>query len=36
LAQPRDVAKVVLFLVSSLADYVTGQTIDINGGMYMG
>jgi len=36
LAQPRDVANVVLFLVSRLADYVTGQTIDINGGMYMG
>jgi NAD(P)-dependent dehydrogenase (short-subunit alcohol dehydrogenase family) len=36
LGQPRDVAKVVLFLVSPLADYVTGATIDINGGMYMG
>jgi 3-oxoacyl-[acyl-carrier protein] reductase len=32
LAQPEDVAKVVLFLSSSLADYLTGTTIDVNGG----
>jgi len=36
LGQPMDVAKVVLFLASSLSDYLTGLTIDINGGMYMG
>ena len=36
LGQPRDVANVVLFLVSPLADYVTGVVLDINGGMYMG
>jgi len=33
---PEDVAGVVLFLVSNLADYVTGAVIDINGGMYIG
>jgi 3-oxoacyl-[acyl-carrier protein] reductase len=32
---PLDVAKVVYFLSSSLSDYVTGQTININGGMIM-
>ncbi len=36
LGQPEDVAKVVLFLASSLADYVTGIVLDINGGIYMG
>ena len=36
LGQPQDVAKVVLFLSSTLSDYVTGIVIDINGGMYMG
>lgn len=36
LAQPIDVAKVVLFLVSPLADYLTGLAIDVNGGMFMG
>ena len=36
LGQPMDVAKVVLFLASSLSDYLTGLVIDINGGMYMG
>jgi len=30
-----DVAKVVLFLASDLADYVTGQTINIDGGLVM-
>ena len=32
---PDDVAKVVLFLASELADYVTGQSIQVNGGLYM-
>ena len=32
LAQPEDIAKAVLFLSSSLADYLTGTTIDVNGG----
>jgi 3-oxoacyl-[acyl-carrier protein] reductase len=36
LGEPRDVANVVLFLVSPLSDYITGAVLDINGGMYMG
>lgn len=33
--KPDDVANVVLFLVSDLAKYVTGQVINIDGGMVM-
>lgn len=36
LGEPEDVANVVLFLASPLSDYITGATLDINGGMYMG
>jgi 3-oxoacyl-[acyl-carrier protein] reductase len=36
LGDPKDVANVVLFLCSPLSDYLTGLTIDVNGGMYMG
>ena len=32
---PLDVAKVVYFLSSPLSDYITGQTISINGGMIL-
>lgn len=32
---PNDVAAAVLFLSSSMADYVTGQVIRVNGGLYM-
>ncbi|MCT8139261.1 glucose 1-dehydrogenase [Anaerobacillus sp. CMMVII] len=32
---PDDVAGAVLYLVSDLANYLTGETIEINGGMYM-
>lgn len=32
---PKDVANVILFLVSDLSDYLTGVIIDVNGGMYM-
>jgi 3-oxoacyl-[acyl-carrier protein] reductase len=32
---PEDVAGVVLFLVSPAARYITGQTIHVNGGMWM-
>ncbi|MDW0116134.1 SDR family NAD(P)-dependent oxidoreductase [Sporosarcina thermotolerans] len=33
--QPRDVANVVLFLASELASYMTGQSINVTGGMTM-
>ena len=31
---PKDVANTVLFLCSGLSDYITGETIHVNGGMY--
>lgn len=31
----EDVAKIVLFLSSALSDYMTGQSLEINGGLYM-
>ena len=31
---PVDVANAVIFLSSSLSDYITGETIHVNGGMY--
>ena len=31
---PIDVANAVFFLSSSLSDYITGETIHVNGGMY--
>ena len=34
LGDPEDVANAVLFLSSDLSDYITGETIHINGGMY--
>jgi len=33
LCQPEDVAGVVAFLASKDADYLTGQSINVNGGM---
>ncbi|MFE5319467.1 SDR family NAD(P)-dependent oxidoreductase [Paenibacillus sp. NPDC056579] len=32
---PEDIANTALFLASSLSDYLTGETIEINGGMFM-
>jgi 2-hydroxycyclohexanecarboxyl-CoA dehydrogenase len=32
---PEEVAKAVLFLASSDADYITGQTLSVNGGLSM-
>ena len=35
LGTPQDVANAVLFLASPAASYVTGETLHVNGGMYM-
>lgn len=33
---PQDVADTALFLASDMSSYITGQCINVNGGMYMG
>ena len=35
LGEPQDIANAVLFLASSHSDYVNGETLHVNGGMYM-
>jgi 3-oxoacyl-[acyl-carrier protein] reductase len=32
---PIDIAKVAVFLASDAASYITGETINVNGGMFM-
>lgn len=32
---PEDIAKAIILLASDYADYITGVTLDVNGGMYM-
>jgi Dehydrogenases with different specificities (related to short-chain alcohol dehydrogenases) len=36
IGEPEDVADVILFLASERSKYVTGVTIDVNGGVFMG
>lgn len=36
LGKPQDIAQAVLFLASEWASYITGETLHVNGGMYMG
>lgn len=35
LATPQDIAKPLLFLASDMADYITGESLMVNGGKYM-
>lgn len=35
LGTPEDIAEAVVFLASPAADYITGQVLGVNGGMYM-
>ncbi|MDB4846524.1 3-oxoacyl-ACP reductase FabG [Candidatus Pelagibacter sp.] len=36
LGKPEDIANAVVFLSSDQSDYINGETIHVNGGMYMG
>ena len=36
LGKPEDVANAVLFLASQSSDYINGETIHVNGGLYLG
>ena len=36
LGKPEDIANAVIFLVSENSDYINGETIHVNGGMYLG
>ncbi len=35
LGQPDDIANAVVFLISNQSDYINGETLHVNGGMYM-
>jgi len=36
LGKPVDIANAVVFLSSNESDYINGETLHINGGMYLG
>ena len=36
LGKPEDIANAVLFLSSDQSDYIYGETLHVNGGMYLG
>tara|TARA_Y100000741_G_scaffold353038_1_gene325756 strand:- start:27 stop:764 length:738 start_codon:yes stop_codon:yes gene_type:complete len=36
LGKPEDIANAVIFLVSPKSDYINGETIHVNGGLYLG
>ena len=35
LGEPKDIANAVIFLASNHSDYISGETLHVNGGMYM-
>jgi 3-oxoacyl-[acyl-carrier protein] reductase len=35
IGEPEDIADAVFFLASDLSRYITGTTLDVNGGLYM-
>ena len=35
LGKGKDVSNCAVFLASDMSDYITGETIHVNGGMYM-
>ena len=36
LGKPEDIANAVVFLSSDQSDYINGETLHVNGGMYLG
>ena len=36
LGKPEDIANAVVFLSSSQSDYINGETLHVNGGLYLG